>query len=116
MTVANTANINANPALENKDPFILPKLVLRLACCFFFFFFPVLISSERWGTFLACATSWIVRKAHAQQPESALPPVCHPSRKARLQANVSREGAKIKSLDNRRKVAIVQLRTIGVEI
>lgn len=52
MTVANTANINANPALENKDPFILPKLVLRLACCFFFFFFPRPYFFRTLGNFL----------------------------------------------------------------
>lgn len=94
--MANTANINANPALENKDPFILLKLVLRLDCRFFFFLpHPltpaILISSEGGGTFLAYATSWIVRKAHAQLHESVLPPVRQPSRKVRLQANISNE-------------------------
>jgi len=98
--VANTTNINANPALENKDSFILLKLVLKLDCWFLFFPPPVLISSEGGGTFLASATSWIVRKDRAQPPEPVLPPVCQPSGKVRLQANISNERTEIKSLDN----------------
>lgn len=65
---------------------------------------------------MANATSWIVRKACAQLPESAVSPVCHPSRKVRLQANISRDRMKIKSRDNSGKVTIMQLQMIGVEI